>query len=374
MRTILYIIQKEFLQIRRNRAMLPIIFVVPIVQLLVLVHAATFELKNVRFAVTDMDKTPASAALIRDFSSSPYFQNYAYCRTTDEGMQHLYEGSAGMLLVIPRGFAADMETRNRQPVVQVLLDAVNGTNAGLIQAYSARIIGNFALRNADPSVLNLPEPLRPVSYKVETRYWFNPGLNFKTFMVPGILVLLVTIIGFLLSGMNVVREKEIGTIEQINVTPVKKYQFITGKLVPFWLIGLFEMALGLTVGKLFFDIPMEGNLLLVFLSAAVYLIVVLALGLLVSTVTENQQQSMFISFFFMMIFILMSGLFTSVDSIPDWAAAINTFNPVAYFIKIMRMVLLKGSGFSDIFPLLVRIAGLALIFASLAVWRYRKVA
>jgi ABC-2 type transport system permease protein len=203
-------------------------------------------------------------------------------------------------------------------------------------------------------------------------FWYNPELNFKTFMVPGILVLLVTIIGFLLSGMNVVREKEIGTIEQINVTPIKKYQFIIGKLLPFWFIALFELAFGLTIGKLLFDIPMVGSLGLIFFVASIYLIVILSMGLFVSTITNTQQQSMLISFFIMMIFILMSGLFTSIENMPSWAQTITKFNPVAYFIKIMRMVLLKGSGFAEIQLEFFSLLGLAFAMLSLAVLRYRK--
>jgi ABC-2 type transport system permease protein len=190
--------------------------------------------------------------------------------------------------------------------------------------------------------------------------------------VPGVLVLLVTIIGFILSGLNIVREKEIGTIEQINVTPIRKYQFIIGKLTPFWIIALFELAFGLTVGKLLFDIPIVGSLGLVFLVASVYLLVILGMGLFASTLANTQQQAMLISFFFMMIFILMSGLFTSIDSMPDWAQAIDRFNPVAYFIRMIRMILLKGSGFSEISSDLGALAVLAAGMLSLAVWRYRK--
>jgi ABC-2 type transport system permease protein len=187
-----------------------------------------------------------------------------------------------------------------------------------------------------------------------------------------VLVLLVTIIGFMLSGMNVVREKEIGTIEQINVTPIKKYQFITGKLLPFWILALFELAFGLTIGKLLFDIPLVGNLGLVFLVASVYLLVILGIGLFVSTVTNTQQQAMFVSFFFMMIFILMSGLFTSVESMPLWAQQVDKLNPVAYFIRIIRMVLLKGSGFTDIQRDFFSLLFLAAVILSLSVWRYKK--
>jgi ABC-2 type transport system permease protein len=209
--------------------------------------------------------------------------------------------------------------------------------------------------------------------KVTSNYWYNPKLNYKTYMVPGILVLLVTIIGLLLSGMNVVREKEIGTIEQINVTPVRKLQFIAGKLIPFWILALLELVVGLTLGKLMFNIPIIGSLWLIFLSAGVYLMVILGFGLIVSTVTNTQQQAMLVSFFFMVIFILMSGLFTAIESMPVWAQWLDRLNPIAYFIGIMRMVMLKGSTFHDIRISFYSLVVYALASISLAVWRYRKV-
>jgi ABC-2 type transport system permease protein len=193
-------------------------------------------------------------------------------------------------------------------------------------------------------------------------------------MVPGILVILVTIIALLLGGMNIVREKEIGTIEQINVTPIRKIQFITGKLLPFWIIALFELAFGLSLGKLLFNIPVEGSLWLIFASASVYLFVILGFGLLISTISNTQQQAMLVSFFFMVVFILMSGLFTSVESMPVWAQELNRINPVAYFIRIMRMVMLKGSSFRDISESFFSLAVYAFVIISLAISRYRKVA
>jgi len=192
-------------------------------------------------------------------------------------------------------------------------------------------------------------------------------------MVPGILVLLVTMIGIFLAGMNIVREKEIGTIEQINITPIKKYQFITGKLLPFWIIGQFELALGLTIGKLLFGIPILGNLAVIFLFSSVYLLVILGIGLLISTLNNTQQQAMFISWFFMVIFILMSGLFTPVESMPVWAQKLNIVNPVSYFIQVVRMVILKGSGLIDIWRQFLSISVYAVLILSFAVWRYRKV-
>jgi ABC-2 type transport system permease protein len=191
-------------------------------------------------------------------------------------------------------------------------------------------------------------------------------------MVPGILVILVTVISLILSGMNIVREKEVGTIEQINVTPIRKSQFLIGKLLPFMIIALFELAFGLTIGKLVFNIPIVGSLGLVFLSATVYVFVILGMGLLVSTISNTQQQAMFVSFFFMIIFILMSGLFTAAENMPAWAQDINIINPVAYFIRIMRMVLLKGSGFTDILGELAALMVIGISVLSMAVWRYRK--
>jgi ABC-2 type transport system permease protein len=191
-------------------------------------------------------------------------------------------------------------------------------------------------------------------------------------MVPGILVLLVTIISMFLSGMNMVKEKEIGTIEQINVTPIRKYQFIIGKLLPYWIVALVELAFGLILAWSIFNIPVLGSVWLIFLVAAVYLLVTLGLALLISTKTNTQQQAMFLSWFFLVIFILMSGLFTPVDSMPQWAQIINWFNPIAYFVEVIRMIMLKGSGFMDISRHLILLGVYAVIALSVAVWQYRK--
>jgi ABC-2 type transport system permease protein len=191
-------------------------------------------------------------------------------------------------------------------------------------------------------------------------------------MVPGILVVLVTMIGAFLSGMNVVKEKEIGTIEQLNVSPIKKYQFITGKLMPFWIIGIGELAFGLLLGIIVFNIPLLGNPLLIFMLASVYLFVVLGMGLLISTLTDTQQQAMFIAWFILVLFILMGGVFTPVESMPAWAQTIAYFNPIAQFNRAMRMIMLKGSGLKDILPTFYFFIIYANVMMSLAVWRYRK--
>ena len=210
------------------------------------------------------------------------------------------------------------------------------------------------------------------SIATKPSFWYNPELNYKVFMVPAVLAILVTVIGMFLSGLNIVQEKALGTIEQINVTPIRKYQFIFGKLIPFLIIGLVELAFGLTVGKLLFNIPINGSLFVLFTTATIYLVTILGIGLLISTLARTLQQSIFISFFFIMVFMMMSGLFTSVETMPNWARSINIINPVAYFMKLVRTILLKGSGFRDIYNELAALIIYGFAILSLATWRYRK--
>jgi ABC-2 type transport system permease protein len=351
--------------------MVPIIFVVPIVQLVILVNAATFEMKHINMSLVDLDLSGSSRQMISKFRGSPFFilrhTSFSYKEAEDE----MKQGNVDLILQIPSGFEKNL-FKEKSGKVQLVINAINGSSAGLIYAYSSQIIMDYN-RSIVIEAMNPAQPAAGGNILVTSSYWYNPKLNYKTFMVPGILVLLVTIIGLLLSGMNIVREKEIGTIEQINVTPIRKIQFIAGKLIPFWIIALFELAFGLTIGKLLFDIPIIGSLWLIFLSAGVYLFVILGFGLLISTMTNTQQQSMLVSFFFMVVFILMSGLFTSIESMPVWAQQLDRLNPIAYFIRIMRMVMLKGSTFRDISNSFYSLAVYAVLIISFATLRYRKV-
>jgi ABC-2 type transport system permease protein len=372
MRTIRYIIQKEFIQVFRNKRMMPIIFVVPLIQLLVLVNAATFEMKSIRMAVVDLDLSGSSRGIVGKFQGSPFYKINYTAFSVAEAEDQMHRGKTDMILVIPQDFEKKLVKENSARV-QFVINAINGASAGLMSAYSTQILMSYNREIlADWLVPSQMAGIRVIQN--ENSFWYNPKLNYKTYMVPGILVLLVTIIGLLLSGMNIVREKEIGTIEQINVTPIRKSQFIAGKLIPFWIIALFELAFGLTLGKLVFNIPIVGNLWLIFLSGGIYLFVILGFGLLISTMTNTQQQSMLVSFFFMVVFILMSGLFTAVESMPGWAQEFNRINPLAYFIRIMRMVMLKGSTLRDISGPLIALSIYAVVIISLAVRRYRKVA
>ena len=215
--------------------------------------------------------------------------------------------------------------------------------------------------------------VQPINIVTIPSFWYNNTLNYKTFMVPGILVLLVTMLALFLSSMNIVREKEIGTLEQINVTPIRKHQFIIGKLFPFWVLGLVILTVGLIIAKVVFNVPIVGNIGLIYFFTTIYLLVILGIGLIISNHSDTQQQSMFIAWFIAVIFILMSGLFTPIESMPTWAQNITLFNPIRYFVEIIRMVMLKGATFSDISRPFFLIVFYAVVINGIAVLTYKKV-
>ncbi|MFW5707764.1 MAG: ABC transporter permease [Bacteroidota bacterium] len=371
MRTILFILQKEFIQIFRDKTMLPMIILVPIIQMLILVNAATFELKNISIVVVNQDMSASSRQLISGFEGSKFFRVY-YENSVEHAHESLLNNSADVILVIPPGFDRDL-TRERSASVQILINAIDGMAAGLINVYTGSIINDFR-QDLLIQHMEMKTPAEAIPVEISHQFWYNPNLTYSIYMLPGILVILVTIIGMFLTAINIVREKENGTIEQINVTPIVKYQFIAGKLIPFLIIALFELAFGLLIGKLFFSLPILGSLWLLLLAAFLFLLVVLGLGLLLSAISSTQQQVMFTIFFFLLVFILMSGIFTPVESMPGWAQTLNIINPFTYFMQALRMILLKGSGFKDILNELVSLSVYAVIALGFAVWRYRKTA
>lgn len=364
-----HIIRKEFRQISRNKVMIPLLFVMPIVQLMVLSFAADFEVKNLNLAVVDLDKSQSSQQLVNKFTSSGYFNLSGNFHSTAAAMMEIEKERADLVICIPEGMDKDLGSM-KPAQVQVLLNAVNNQKAGIASNYAQQVVNAFNReRLGTPAILLSAAPL---SVNVSDAYWYNPDLDYKTFMVPGILAILVTMLTAFLSSINIIREREMGTIEQLNVTPITKYEFILGKIVPFWVIGLVLMSFGLIVARIIFGIHVSGSLFTLFSFVAIYIIAVLGIGILISTVTETQQQAMFITWFFMVIFLLLSGLFTPVDSIPQWARVINWFNPVKYFVEVMRMVMLKGSGFSDLYRHFLVMAGFAVVYNLLAVRSYRK--
>ena len=372
MRTIFYLIRKEFIQIFRNKFISKAIFAVPIVQMLILVPAVTFELKEVKLAIIDNDMTPESRGLISKLNGSTFFKVSLSTFSDTEANDLLNRNKFNMILQIPSGFGKDIGAGKAGKLLATI-DAVNASSAQLTWAYLNGVIRDYNAGIIKKDIAINPPVPQPV-IEITNRYWYNELLNYKYYMLPGILVILVTAIGFLLAGLNMVREKEIGTIEQINVTPVRKYHFIIAKMAPFLLIGLIDLAIGLILGKIAFNIPFEGSILLMFLGSSIFLIAVLGLALFISTFSATQQQYMFVAFFCMIIFILMSGIFTPYESMPMWAQDFNLINPVAYLMRINRMVMLKGSTMLDISRELYSLLLIAVIFTTLAVRRYRKTA
>lgn len=337
---------------------------------MVLPWAADYEVKNIKLAVTDQDHSEYSRQLINKITASGYFILTDYTASYSGALQQIEKDEADVVLQIPAKFEKDLVKQNEASLF-LAINAINGVKANLGGAYLRTIIQDYN-RQVRTEWIQFPRFSPETQIEVTSSNWFNPLMNYKYFMVPGILVILLTLVGTNLASVNIVREKEIGTIEQINVTPIKKYHFILGKLIPFWILGLAVLTIGLLISRLAYGIIPAGSFLTIYVFAALYLFAVLGLGLLLSTYSVNQQQAMLLSFFLMMIFILLGGLYTSIDSMPEWAKWITRFNPVSYFIDVMRMVILKGSGLADIKHHLLVMTGFAVVFNGWAVLSYRK--
>jgi len=372
MRTIFYLIRKEFIQIFRNKFISRAIFGVPIVQMLILVPAVTFEIKTIKLCIIDRDMSSTSRSLINQLEGSTFFKITNSAFSEEEANSLLLKDKCNLVLQIPADFGKDTGT-GKPGRLLVSVNAINASTAQLSWAYLNGVLRDFNSGLAMENI-NIREATVIPRINIQNRYWYNELLNYMFYMLPGILGILVTAIGFLLAGLNLVREKETGTIEQINVTPVRKHQFIIAKMVPFLFIGLVDLVIGLVLGKLAFKVPFEGSIALLFLTASIFLIALLGFALFISTFSATQQQYMFIAFFFMIIFILMSGIFTPLESMPGWARKLDLINPVAYIMRINRMVMLKGSSIQDISRDIYSLIIIAVIFTALAVKRYRKTA
>lgn len=378
MRTLRFLLRKEFLQIRRDRAMLRLLIVMPALQLLILSSAATFEIRSTRMYLVDEDHTTASRGLVQRMVASGRFELAGASPSAALADDRLLDRDVSTILHVPAGFERDL-VRTGRGTVQLVFNAEDGAAAGVLRSYASRILAAYGAelgRDLRPTFRSVdggdaPAPGVP-RIDVRTRGWYNAELNYTHYMVPGILVVLVTMIATALGSMNIVREKEIGTLEQMNVTPVTRAQFIASKLLPFWLISLADLAIGLVLARFVFGIPMRGSLLLVFFAATIYLAAALGIGLWVSTVAETQQQAMFLSFAINMVYLLMSGLFTPVLSMPGWAQWVAELSPVKHFIVIMRSVLVRGAGLTDVGVPLGVLALYGVVVLTLAVRQYSK--
>ena len=303
MRALRFLLQKEFMQIFRDPSILRLIFVMPAIQLLVLPWAADYEVKDINLAVVDHDHSDYSRQLLSKVTASGYFRLQHYSGSYADALHDIEKDKADLILEIPVSFEKQLVKESEAPLF-IAINAINGVKANLGGAYLHSIIQDYN-REVRTEWIQFPRFSPEINIDVTSSNWFNPLMNYRYFMVPGILVILVTMVGSFLAALNIVKEKEIGTIEQINVTPVKKYQFILGKLIPFWVLGLVILSIGLLIARMAYGIAPAGGLLTIYVFAGVYLLAVLGLGLLISIFTGTQQQAMLISFFLMMMFILL---------------------------------------------------------------------
>jgi ABC-2 type transport system permease protein len=338
----------------------------PIIQLLLLSNAATFEVKSAKTYVVDRDQSTASRAVLDRMKASGRFIVSDVSQSMDLANDAMLSRRAALIVSIPADFERDL-VRSDSAHVQLLLNAEDGAAAGVTQSYAAAIIAAYAAELRGPSMQRAPPVI-----DVRAHGWYNDGLRYRDYMVPGILVQLITVVGTLLTAMNIVREKEVGTLDQLNVTPLSRGAFIAAKLIPLWLIALTELTIGLLIARFVFHVPMRGSVVLIFASAGVYLIAALGVGLLVSTVAATQQQAMFVTFFIIMLYLLMSGLFTPVRSMPDWAQWIAEVNPMKHFIGIMRGVMLKGATLTDIVRPLASLTAFGVAMLSLAIFQHGR--
>lgn len=367
LRVVRLLVQKEFLQIVRDRATLAQLLLIPFMQLLVLGNAATFTITRTRVVVVDHDRSAVSRALVDRLGAGGQFAVVAVTSSPAVAEQALRTRRAAMVVEVPPRLEARLRREGAAPVL-LAVNAEEGAVAGLVSGYAQRIVADLARELAADAGAR---PARG-TLAVSARRWYNPTRDYHHYMVPGIIVSLITIIATLVTAQNVARERELGTLEQLHVTPLTRAQFMAGKLLPGWLLGMALFVGAMALGRAVFGIPVRGNPLIVVAGAAVYLVVALGIGLLVSTVTRTQQQTMFVSFFILTLYLLMSGLFTPLESMPGWAQGVAAATPVRHFVWVMRAVLVRGAGGAEVWGTIagLGVAGAAVL--SLAVWRHHK--
>lgn len=367
LRPLRFLLRKEFLQIVRDRTILGMLFIMPVIQLLVLANAVTFEVRSARMYIVDRDRSNMSRGLVTRLAASGRFVPTESSPSMSLADAAMLDRRIDLIVAIPEGFERSL-VRDRSAPLQLVFNAEDGAAAGVMQSYVNAILSSYS-RELDVAV----SPARVHSgIDLRRRGWYNSELDYREYMVPGILVVLVTMVGTLLTAMNIVREKEAGTLDQLNVTPINRSAFIAAKLIPLWTFAMIDLAIGLVVARLVFHVPMLGSLVLIFASATVYLLGALGIGLWISTVVETQQQAMFVTFSLLMVYLLMSGLFTPIRGMPVWAQWTAEINPIAHFVALMRAVLLKGAGVRDVASHLVALGAISAVVLSVAVRQYHK--
>lgn len=365
-----FLLEKEFKQILRNSFLPRLIIGYPIMALLILPLAANFEIKNINLCIIDNDHSSYSKQLTQKITSSGYFQLTEIATDYKHALKSIETDKSDIILEIPSHFERDL-IRNQNSKLMISANTVNGTKGGLGSAYLSSVILDFSnqIRSQWIDISNLT---KTQIIEIVPQNKFNPHLLYSIYMVPALMVMILTMLCGFLPALNIVGEKESGTMEQINVTPISKQMFIISKLIPYWIIGFTILTISFGIAYVAYGLVPAGNLSIIYLFAAIYILGISGFGLVISNFSNTMQQAMFVVFFFMLILILLSGLFTPIASMPQWAQQLTTLNPLKYFMQVMRMVYLKGSGISELGTQLMALITFAVIFNTMAVLSYKK--
>lgn len=360
MKTLKFLIRKEFLQIRRNAFLPRLIVIFPIMMMCVMPWVMNMEVKNVIVDVVDNDRSTRSQQLVHSIEASNYFIFNGQMPTYQDALNDIEMSRADIVVVIPQYYSRDL-TQGKQPQVLIAANAVNGTKGAMGSAYLTQIVTTNAMAD-----------MTSIQSKVSTLFLYNKGMNFKVFMIPALLAIVLMLMCGFLPTLNIVGEKEAGTIEQINVTPVPKWAFILAKLIPYWMIALFVIVVCLLLSWLIYGITCQGPLWLVFLLAMVLALFWSSFGLIISNYSDTMQQAIFVMWFFVVLMLLLSGLFTPTRSMPDWAYATTYVNPMHYFVDAIRTVFVRGGGLGSIAHQVLALLGISSVMAIWAVKSYKK--
>jgi ABC-2 type transport system permease protein len=373
LRRIREILKKEFIQMLRDKRMRFVLIGPPLIQLIVFGYAANFDVHHIKVGVYDLDQSSVSRGLLARFERSGYFDITRRVTDEQEIAPLLDRRDVTAVIQINHGFAADLKSM-KTAQVQLVLDGTDSNTASVVLSYANVIIGDFAEDELHDRLLHVDAAL--ASYRpgvvIEQRAWFNPNLESQPYFVPGIIATLVLIVTMSLTAMAVVREREVGTLEQLMVSPIRPIELIIGKTVPFALVGLFDVILIALLGIFWFQVPINGNPLVLLLGAVLYLLSTLGMGLFLSTISSTQQQSMLASFFFIMPAILLSGFAFPIASMPVWIQYLTYLNPLRYFLIVIRGVFLRGSGVVDLWPQLAAMMVLGAAMMGLSALRFKK--
>jgi ABC-2 type transport system permease protein len=355
MRQIMFMVRKEFKQIFRTREMIGIIFGIPLIQMIILGFTITNEVKNVSLLIADYDNSQISHEIIQSFANTDRFIIVGYETNPEKIDEAVQAWEAQIVLVIPSRFGADIRT-NQNPEIQIIVDGLDGNSAGIALSYAQGILSEYA-QNSAVNIIH-DKDSQPVHFiKNEERMWYNLNLDNAQFMIPGLVASLITIISMMLSAISLVKEKEIGTLEQLMVTPLKRYQLLFGKIIPFLLLTFLELIIVITCAIFIFNIHIQGSFILLGALSFVFLFTTLGFGIFVSTLTNTQQEAMFTAWFFMVFMLLMSGFFIPIENMPDILQKITYLNPMRYFLAITRDIFLKGSSLQhlliDVIPMTI---------------------